>query len=311
MRRFVVGFCASLFLFACAPAPQVEGVVVDMRAQAPEIEQGFQLRAPVSRIEVGQDKEICYVPDVDFDEDVYVRRANAYQGDVGHHVQIYGSAIPRRKGEVFDCSDLAIMSTLLPLITPNHPAKETDNKTQLPDDFYVRIPAGSLIVMQSHYVNYTDSPIEVADVVNIETVEDITGMTEASYFVVSHNTFTATKGTSTVSYSCDVLDETQLLFGFGHMHEQGRTVSLMRRAPGSDVDEVLYEVDPWTAEYRDYAPVDRFDVDDPLVLHAGDRLTLTCGFDNATGEDLPWPREMCVYFGTYFPARENGFVLCE
>jgi hypothetical protein len=313
-RRLVSGalVVASVGI-ACLEAAPGPPPLVDMKATAPDVGRGFQLRAPPTQVAVGQDIETCFVPDLTFDTDVYVTQANAYQGAVGHHVQLYGSAVPRRKGEVFDCSDLATMSTLLPLVTPNHPQKETDNKAQLPEDFYVRIPAGSLIVMQSHYVNYTDSPIEVADIVNVETTDDVSGMTEASYFVVSDNAFTLPAGASSVVYDCDVVDDTALVFGFGHMHEQGRRIRLERHPAGAGdgaAAEVLYAVDDWTAEYRDYAPVDRYDTATPLQLRAGDRLTLTCDYDNATGGPLDWPHEMCVFFSAYFPARPDGFILC-
>jgi rRNA processing protein Gar1 len=302
-------FALPVVAASCASPDADEVAVVDMKATAPDVVNGFQIKAPTTRVEVGSDIETCFVPDLTFDRDVYVLQADAYQGPVGHHVQLYGSAIPRRKGEVFDCSDLATMSTLLPLVTPNFPLVERDNKTQLPDNFYVRIPAGSLIVMQSHYVNYTDSPIEVADIVNIETVDDVTGMTESSYFVVSDNTFTVPEGQSTNTYECDVVEDVQLLYGFGHMHEQGK-VFRIERTPAGGTTETLYSVDPWTAEYRDYAPIERYAVDAPLVLHAGDHLTMTCEYDNTKGEPLAWPREMCVFFSSYFPAKPEGFLLC-
>jgi hypothetical protein len=312
MRSMLLVTAAALpAVFACA-SPVDEVRVVDMKASAPAIENGFQIKAPTTRVEIGQDIETCFVPDITFDRDVYVLQADAYQGDVGHHVQLYSSAVPRKKGEVFDCSDLATMSTLLPLLTPNHPQKETDNKAQLPENFYVRIPAGALIVMQSHYVNYTDSAIEVADVLNIETRDDVTGMTEASYFVISDNTFTLPEGESTVVYDCTVLGDTSILFGFGHMHEQGKRIRLERTAASGDAatTELLYEVDNWTAEYRDYAPVDRRSEAEPLLLRDGDRLRLTCDYDNASGGEVDWPHEMCVYFSAYFPANADGFILC-
>jgi hypothetical protein len=311
MRSLLIATAAALpaVVAACAPTSVDELPVVDMRAKAPDVVHGFQLKAPTTRVEVGQDIETCFVPDITFDHDVYVAQADAYQGSVGHHVQLFGSAVPRKKGEVFDCSDLSTMSTLLPLVTPNHPQKETDNKTQLPDNFYVRIPAGSEIVMQSHYVNYTDNPIDIADVVNVETADDVNGMTEASYFVVSDNTFSVPEGKSTNTYECDVIDDVQLLYGFGHMHEQGKLFRL-ERTPAGGTPEELYSVDPWTAEYRDYAPVNRYGVDTPLVLHAGDHLKMTCDYDNAKGEPLEWPHEMCVFFSAYFPAQPDGFILC-
>lgn len=303
---------APLGLVACDDELHGHGVdVIDMKASAPDVGHGFQLRFPDQVIDVGSDVQTCFVPDIDFAEDTFIVQADAYQGDVGHHVQIYGSAVPRQPGETFDCSDLGVMSSLLPLVTPNSPLKEKDNTKQLPENFFVRIPAGSRIVMQSHYVNYTDKPIRVADVVNFETVDTTEGMTEASFFVLSHNTFTAPTGPSTVVYECDVEQDTQLLYAMGHMHEQGTAIDLKRRPAGSDDDETIYAVESWTSEYRDDAPTDAYPPTAPLVLNAGDHLTLTCEYDNATGAAIPWPKEMCVVFTAYFPARDGGFVLCE
>ena len=312
MRRLLALALLPTTLVACGDETHEHGVtVVDMRAKAPEIAgTGFQLRFPEKQIDVGGDVQTCFVPDVNFDHDVFVVQADAYQGDVGHHVQIYGSAVPRTPGDVFDCSDLSVMSSLLPLITPNSPLKEKDNKKQMPDGFYVRIPAGSRIVMQSHYVNYTDTAIKTADVVNFQTVDDVTGMTEASFFVLSDNTFTVPTGPSSTVYECDVEEDTQLLYAMGHMHEHGTSITVTREV-GAAEPELLYSVDTWTSDMRDDAPTNAYPPSEPLTLHAGDHLTLTCSYDNATGAAIPWPKEMCVLFTAYWPARDGGFVLCE
>ncbi len=310
MRFLSVVLAVPFALVGCEDEVHQHGPV-DMRATAPDVAKGFQLRFPDNVVEVGGDVQTCFVPDIEFAEDTFIVQADAYQGDVGHHVQIYASAVPRTPGASFDCSDLSVMSSLLPLVTPNSPLKEKDNAKQLPENFFVRIPAGARIVMQSHYVNYTDQPIVTADVVNFETVDSVEGMTEASFFVLSHNTFTAPTGPSTVVYECDVEEETQLLYAMGHMHEHGTSIDLKRRAAGATEDETLYEVESWTSEFRDDAPTDAYPPSAPLVLNAGDHLTLTCNFDNATGAEIPWPKEMCVIFSAYWPARGDGFVLCE
>ncbi len=317
MRRLVLACVIPGAFLACEgsllgpPPPPQDGLeIVDMTAVAPDVEHGFQLRAPKTVIEVGQDVQTCFVPDFDVETDLFVVRADAFQGAVGHHVQLYASAVPRHPGEVFDCSDLSTMSSMLPLITPNSPAKEVDSKKQMPEGFYVRIPAGSRIVMQSHYVNYTDNPIEIADVVNFETVDDVSDMIEANFFVLSHNTFTLPTGASRVTYECDVDTDTNLLYAMGHMHEHGTALSVVRRN-GAGPEELLYEVDAWTSAFRDDAPTNAYAPADPLVLHAGDHLTLDCDYDNATGAEIEWPHEMCVLFTAYWPARDGGFLVCE
>lgn len=311
MRRLFFVCAIPAVLAGCDDEIHGHGTeIVDMKAVAPDVEHGFQLKAPVSVIEVGQDVQTCFVPDFDVDEDLFVVRANAYQGAVGHHVQLYASAVPRTPGETFDCTDLSVMSSMLPLITPNHPLKELDEKKALPEGFFIRIPAGSNIVMQSHYVNYTDNPIEIADVVNFETVDDVADMTEANFFVLSHNTFTLPTGPSRVTFECDVEADTNLLYAMGHMHEQGTAISVFRSS-GALEDELLYEVEEWTSAFRDDAPTNAYPPAEPLLLSAGDHLTLHCDYNNITGQEVPWPGEMCALFTAYWPARDGGFLLCE
>jgi hypothetical protein len=273
---------------------------------------GVQIRMPENIIEVGKDVQTCFVPDIDFDTDVYVRNATSFQGSMGHHLVVYGSAIPRTPGELFDCSDLSLMSSLLPLIAPNKvDDTESSNKREIPEGMYLRIPAGSRIVLQSHYVNYSDKPIRTADILNFETVADVSGQIEANFFVLSHNTMEVPEGISTTTYECDVDADTNLLWDTGHMHEHGTSVSVTRRALGSTDEELLYQVDEWTSAMRDDSPTDAFPVEAPLVLHAGDHLTLTCNYENATGATIEWPHEMCVMFSAYWPARNDGFIICE
>ena len=47
------------------------------------------------------------------------------------------------------------------------------------------------------------------------------------------------------------------------------------------------------------------------MLLAGDRIHVTCGYDNNTDGPLRFPSEMCVAFGVYYPANEDGFIVCD
>ena len=315
MRQLFIICAFTSWLASCADELHQHGIeIVDQLAVAPDVDPalGFQIKMPEDIIEVGQDVQTCFVPEIDFTTDVYVRRADAYQGSLGHHVVIFGSAVPRKAGEIFDCSDLSLMSSLLPMITPQQArGSAEDDKREIPEGFYLRIPAGSRIVLQSHYVNYTDNPIRTADIVNFETLPSVEGLVEANFFVLSNNTMTVPVGTSTTTYECDVDADTNLLFALGHMHENGASISMTRRALGASEDEILYEVDEWTSAMRDDSPTNAYAPATPLVLRQGDHLTLTCGYNNTTNASIEWPHEMCVLFSAYWPARSDTFVICE
>ena len=56
--------------------------------------------------------------------------------------------------------------------------------------------------------------------------------------------------------------------------------------------EVVFEVTDWTPEHKDFPPAVSLDVGE-LQVNPGDTLRTTCTYDNQTGEDLPYPAEMC------------------
>lgn len=67
---------------------------------------------------------------------------------------------------------------------------------------------------------------------------------------------------------------------------------------------MLYD-EPWNPETIFNPVVRQFTVEEPLVVAAGDRITLTCDYQNDTDEPLTFPKEMCVSFAFYFPAERE------
>jgi hypothetical protein len=266
----------------------------------------LEFSMPEIVIEPGQDVTWCYVPDFTVDEDFVVKRALAYQGASGHHMVIYRSGVPRRPGELFDCTNLETMVSMLPLVIPDVP--DHDART-LPEGFGVRVPAGATIVLQSHLINANVEPIAIKDVMQLHVAAAGEELTEASYWVISDNELVLPEGPSTVTKSCTIAAETKLVFQLGHMHEWGKSLSVTRHR-GASAD-VIYEVPAWTAEFRDQGPTTSYPAEAPLVLAPGDRVDLTCSWNNDTGAEIRWPKEMCVTLGAYYPARGTGFIDCD
>lgn len=96
----------------------------------------------------------------------------------------------------------------------------------------------------------------------------------------------------------------------GHMHEWGTRMKLVRERTDGTRD-TLYEVQDWTVEYRDQPPLELFTPNDPLVIEPGEKLLLTCAWSNDTAKTLRFPTEMCTSVGYYYPAEENGLILCD
>ena len=102
-------------------------------------------------------------------------------------------------------------------------------------------------------------------------------------------------------------DRGPLLAVLGHMHESGARFTLELERGGEK--RMLYEVPEWRVDFRDAPPIKRFE-GAPLELLPGDRLTMSCGFNNTGAEELSFPQEMCSSVAYYAPALPDALVLC-
>ena len=189
---------------------------------------------------------------------------------------------------------------------------EAGNESSLPEGFGVRLPEGANVVIQSHYINYTDQEMRVRDVVHLGWFEEGEEAIEASYLILNHGALDIEPGDSSVSVGCGlpgVDREYGVLSLFGHMHEHGSGIVI--GSDRGDGSEELYRIDEWRVSYRDFPPITEWSPDDPLLLRSGDGFSVTCSYRNTTGANLRFPEEMCSAVALYYPATEEGIVVCD
>jgi hypothetical protein len=318
LKRSLPAFAMALtFVAGCDTEPKDD--YLDGRVEVPEPPadgEGLQFVQPEFDVPPGKEVQHCWVPDWVPEEDVFIRSFLGLQSGMGHHMVALTALTPQEPGTQYDCTELESMVGLNPLIVPDNAPGEMERDPALrlfPDDFMVRIPAGSNIVVQSHYVNISDQPLRIADVARFEFVsaEEAETATEASYFTVNHGFINVPQGESAheTGVTCDIEQRLQLTSLLGHMHDWGPSVVIEREREGAR--EVLYEVEEWTVDFRDRAPLNTYTPEEPLVFEPGDKVHITCTYNNTTDHDLKFPEEMCVVFGSYFPAYEEGFVICD
>jgi hypothetical protein len=312
MRRLLVLAAPVAFAFGCPEAepPPPEGPQ-DQRVEIPPAPDfGIQVIGPEITIPSGSDHMFCWVPDVTVSEDHLVKSFDAFQGPSGHHLIAMKSVVPRQPGDVFDCTEITQMTTIEPLIVSNSANKEGTGNL-LTDEFAVRLPANEQIIMQSHYVNVTTHDILIRDVANITYLPDSEHRIEANYLTLNDGSFSipATNEHYTHSNECVMDQDYNIAALMGHMHEWGKSIKI-EKVDGEGAITKLYEIPEWTAQFRDLAPVTHYETTDPLTLHAGDTLRVTCDWMNDTDEALDFPAEMCVAIMTYYPALPEGFLIC-
>lgn len=293
-------FVPALVMAALAGCTNDSSSTVDDRRVdlPPAPEHGRQFVLPDAVIEPGQEEIYCWYTTLPDEQDVWVSEYQAYQGEGGHHVVGFLTMEDEPDGTIVDCKAAESMAMWLPLLTPT-----SEGHFLLPDGYGVRIPGGSKLVFQSHYVNASETAIRVADVVNIFYVDDaaIPGIVPAAPWGNTVLDFQLPPNqTTTVSYECAATSQMNLITLLGHMHEYGKSISI-QVGPSGGAMETIYEVMEWEPEYRDKSPLREWTVTDPYVIDPGEVMRVSCTWSNESAETLAFPQEMCASLSWFYP----------
>lgn len=272
-----------------------EGMPRDVRVQIPE-DDGvhFYFVGGEDVIQPGEEKTTCFHMEVP--EDLAITDIEMMQGEFGHHAVIVSSNEPLPPGTVEDCTDETTYAKYKALLIP------IDDP---PDDAAFFLKKGTPVVLQSHYVNASDEPILVRDIVGTRKVQEAEVATWMAPFTATALGFEVPAGddVTELSFDCNFDRDVELLYVGGHMHEQGSSYDI-QLGPSTEELETIYTVDGWIPDFRDLPPIEIYR-DDPLKITAGTVLRTTCRWQNKTGEPLRFPQEMCVSFGVLAGSQES------
>lgn len=259
---------------------------VDERVQMPADDPTrINFAGPEFVVKPGEDAIMCMHLAYEGPEVVY-NNAISLQGKGGHHVIVLGAKEPKPAGTLEDCSDGADMSKYDLLMIPQ----------ELPPGYGTILPAGRKFVIQSHYVNTTDKPLLVRDVVQLAKIPAESVVHWAAPLATNTIDVELPAGEKTeITFDCTLENDVELLMLGGHMHEWG-TKFEASLGPSADALEPLYLVDPWQADFRDVPPVNLY-LQEPKPLTAGTVLRTHCEWDNTEAEMIKFPHEMCATFG--------------
>lgn len=298
-------------LHACASGPagsdDTDAVVVtDLRLDEDDVvlDDGEELWfGPEVEIAPYEDKMICLFTTYT-GPDAGIIGLETLQADFGHHFVLMATSTPETTypdGTIADCTDTSDMpmTDLEPLVVAQ-PAEAHVTRLELPPGFATRLASGQRLILQSHYINTTDAPILVRDVMTVALAPTEEVETWVSALAINHASFSLPpQQETTSSYEC-ALDETyEALFLTGHMHEWGRAIRFDAIVDGEAQN--LFAIDEWEVTYRDAPPIFAYDTGE-MVLEAGVPLRTTCTWFNDTDDALTFPHEMCTSVGMVYPS---------
>jgi hypothetical protein len=251
----------------------------------------------------GAESQSCYYTTLSNEKEVFVREYNAFQGTGGHHVILMTPLRDRPDGTVEDCTEGDEMINYMPLVLSlelNHFALE--------GGLGIRLPPHAKVVVQSHYLNPSSEALWVRDVVNLEFIPDGEPVTPVAFWASAYlNLAVPPRTTSSLKYRCTAERDLHLFALIGHMHEQGSHVSI--DIGPSDAPKRVYAVNDWQPSFRDTPPQERWAMDAPLTVRAGDVMDVTCNWNSAATVPLTFPAEMCGSNAWFYPA--DASITCS
>lgn len=178
----------------------------------------------------------------------------------------------------------------------------------LPADVAVTIPAGAVLLMNTHYMNASSAVMKTDARINLLTVPKEQVKREAG-FLFLYNPFISVPPMSKgeAREVCPVLEDVTLLNAQSHMHKRGVGYTAQLLAADNSVEgEPIYTTTEWSeVKMKEYA-VGR-------ELKKGQALDFRCQYDNQTDrtitQGLSANDEMCMLIGLYYP-RNRQFELC-
>jgi hypothetical protein len=283
------------------------------RSTLPEVGPDSRMfEQPEHVVPAGSEEQWCFVADWLPDRDYLVKNVHSFQSGMGHHLIAFETSTPRDPGDEFDCTSLESM-TGFELLLSSDTLNGEETFEMIPENFAVRMKAGTQLVFQSHYVNISDRDLVVSDVALLDfvPVEEEDAVVESSWFALNHGGLDIPVGAEehVETISCDVPHDVQMVSMTGHMHDWGKTVKIEHELNGAR--ETIYEIDEWTVDMRDFPPITNWTEAEPLLLPEGSKLHITCTYTNDTEGPLRFPQEMCAAFGAYFPATDSGMINCD
>jgi hypothetical protein len=250
----------------------------------------------------------CFYTDVHTpNTEVGITGALGKQGPGGHHITVYYTDLEHPVGH-HACSDSEMVQWRQ---VAGADAIDTgpDAQFQLPAGMAYKVPPGKQILLQSHYINATGKPMKVTSEVTVKIVAPETVKTWVNQYQSSFEAFSIPpKGTAKGGQTCTINEDINVFLLTGHMHEWGKHYKLETVDAAGNSLETIYEHD-WEPSFFSHPPLGKWDPAKPWVIKKGTKLRQTCEWQNDTADEIIFPREMCVFFGYYFP--DKGTVWCE
>jgi hypothetical protein len=262
----------------------------------------IELVSPIIRgIAPGADVTLCsYLPaDTEFATAQDIVEEHGYQSAIGSHHALLLLATRNRPVDTHPCTDDDMTNTRF--LAGAGGGDAGGAALDIPAGIGFRVDAGRQLMMQTHWINATDAPIDgqVAFVLRVQAPSPSVQPAQLLNWGTTQITLDP-NATGAAHGECPVGRDLHVFVVGGHAHQWGTHVTLGLRAAGASAPATFYDR-AWSPHDTFDPPRETFPIATPMELHAGDTLTADCTYYNSTGNPIIFPTEMCVGFAFFFP----------
>lgn len=282
----------------CAADPPPEQLV-GFSPPAPSADEVQYLSPIVRGIRPGEDRIICSYLDAYVGEDLDIARVSGFVSTGGHHIALYAASFVQSPN-THDCKDEEMVSfSYVGDVGEIGGQPAVTEESLLPDGLVRRLKRGSQLVIQSHWLNASDAPLDGQAAFNVRYEPASPAKTPTDFMAVMNTAFDVTPGRSRASVECTFEDTVNVWQVAGHQHDLGTHVRVAFTPHGGS-ERVLID-DDWQREWSFNPPfVDMMSA--PMVVRPGDKLTVDCEWSNPGQDTVHFPSEMCGAIAQYFPS---------
>lgn len=260
---------------------------------------------PDLMVQPGQDIMLCQWIDVPSDKDMDVLDVTGAQTIAGHHAVVYSTSINEPVGTSRECTTEDMLS--VDFLGGIGGEGTSGTATKLPDGVVFRARKGRALMANVHYYNVTDEVQHVQSVLDLKLAAPSAENKAAGITGINLGDINIPAGAASyaVDAYCTWPQESTVIMWSNHMHQHGSSIyTEIKRTSGEIVPLVSDET--WVYEAAFNPAWKYWDLDAPMMLHAGDQLHVHCEWNNPTDHALLFPDEMCVGLGFYLESSEQA-----
>lgn len=265
--------------------------------EAPPPGEGVQLAMDVA-IAAGSELEECQYVRVD-DAFEIARFEHAYTTG-SHHLLLYQTDLEDADEAPFDCTGAQL--TELGVRGIAYAAQVPAGELAYPDDVALKVTAGTILLVQTHYLNAGTTDLEAQVALNLWFTSAPAAIEAGTLFFYDWAIVVPEGEPATARMRCQIPADIDLVFGMSHMH---------RRGVGYEAtlgDTTLFATDAWEGiEPKRYAPHQH--------VAAGETIDFHCDYQGVEGRTIiegpsAEANEMCMFVASYYPRLDPQVELC-